>query len=167
MSGGVSGNWVLTRSDDADTGVELVGAFVFVEEGNNNSNTGWVQSTVPPITMDTSPINWTQFSGAGTYLAGNGLTLSGNTFSVNTSNKANVSGHSTKTTGFLSDKVVVISSGVNYQVLTSNGSGSTEAVWGAINLSSSQAVTSVLSTANGGTGSTSFLANSRPHRQWK
>lgn len=45
-------------------------------------NTGWVQTSTGVATIGTDPINFTQFSGAGTYLAGDGLTLTGNTFSV-------------------------------------------------------------------------------------
>lgn len=79
-----SGAW--TRSDDASTGSELVSAFVFVEEGTANADTGWVQTTNSPITLGSSNIVFAQFSGAGTYTAGNGLDLTGSTFSVNTGN---------------------------------------------------------------------------------
>jgi hypothetical protein len=68
-----------------DQSVEIDGGdFVFVTSGSTLDNTGWVQ-TETSVTVGTSNIIFTQFSGAGTYAAGNGLTLTGNTFSINTS----------------------------------------------------------------------------------
>jgi hypothetical protein len=73
-----------TRATDFDTATEVdSGDFVFVYSGTANASTGWVQ-TNKPATIGTDPIVFTQFSGAGTYLAGNGLTLTGNSFSINT-----------------------------------------------------------------------------------
>jgi hypothetical protein len=72
-----------TRATDFDTASEVdSGDFVFVYSGTVNSGTGWVQ-TNKPATIGTDAIAFTQFSGAGTYLAGTGLTLTGNTFSAN------------------------------------------------------------------------------------
>ena len=72
------------RATDFDTPTEIVpGDFTFVSGGSTYDNTGWVQ-TEKVTTVGTDPINFTQFSGAGTYSAGNGLTLTGNTFSINT-----------------------------------------------------------------------------------
>jgi hypothetical protein len=73
-----------TRAADFDTASEVdSGDFVFVYSGTANASTGWVQ-TNKPATIGTDAIVFTQFSGAGTYLAGNGLTLTGNSFSINT-----------------------------------------------------------------------------------
>ena len=73
-----------SRATDFDTAAEVdSGDFVFVYSGTVNASTGWVQ-TNRPATIGTDPITFTQFSGSGTYLAGNGLTLTGNTFSINT-----------------------------------------------------------------------------------
>lgn len=74
--------FVLTRTTDADTSAELDGAFVFIESGTVNGATGWIIVAPTTITVGTTAINWTQFSGAGTYLAGTGLTLTGSTFSI-------------------------------------------------------------------------------------
>jgi hypothetical protein len=72
-----------TRATDFDTASEVdSGDFVFVSSGTVNGSTGWVQ-TNKPATIGTDPIAFTQFSGAGTYVAGTGLTLTGNSFSVN------------------------------------------------------------------------------------
>ena len=70
------------RATDFDTATEVdSGDFVFVSSGNSYANTGWVQ-TLKPATIGTDAISFTQFSGAGTYLAGAGLTLTGNVFSA-------------------------------------------------------------------------------------
>jgi hypothetical protein len=77
-----TGGTVLTRATDFDTNVEIAsGDFTFVTSGTTYSNTGWVQ-TLPVTTVGTSPISFTQFSGAGTYTAGTGLTLTGTVFSI-------------------------------------------------------------------------------------
>lgn len=91
-----SGAWA--RSSDADTWAELVSAYTFVEEGATYADTGWVCTVNAGGTLGTTPITWSQFSGAGTYVAGTGLTLSGNTFSItNTAVTAGSYGAASKT----------------------------------------------------------------------
>lgn len=78
----VQASGAAVRATDFDTALEIKsGDFVFVSAGSTYANTGWVQ-TLTPATIGTDPISFTQFSGAGTYLAGAGLTLAGNTFSA-------------------------------------------------------------------------------------
>ena len=76
-----------SRSSDAngtpDTGELMPGTFTFVEEGTVNSDKGFVVSTNGTITIDATSIEWTQFSGAGSFEAGDGLSQSGNTINVN------------------------------------------------------------------------------------
>lgn len=56
--------WVLTRSTDADEDAEVTaGMFMFVEEGTVNSDQGWVMTTDNPITVDTTALSFSQFSG--------------------------------------------------------------------------------------------------------
>ncbi len=83
---------VLTRDPLFDSDAEIEGGdFVFVVTGTVNASTGWVQSNTVNI-IGTDAITWIQFSGAGTYMAGNGLTLTGTTFDVvGTSNRITVS----------------------------------------------------------------------------
>jgi len=71
-----------TRSTDMDTWAEVPSAFTFVETGSTQADTGWVCTSDPGGTLGTTAITWAQFSAAGTYTAGTGLTLSGNQFSI-------------------------------------------------------------------------------------
>lgn len=71
-----------TRTTDADTWNELVSAFVFVEQGATLGDTGWVCTADPGGTLGVTAVNFVQFSGAGTYTAGTGLTLTGTQFSI-------------------------------------------------------------------------------------
>jgi hypothetical protein len=77
-----TGGTVLTRATDFETPAEIAsGDFTFVANGTLYDNTGWVQIQ-PVTTVGTDPIVWQQFSGAGTYTAGTGLTLTGSQFSI-------------------------------------------------------------------------------------
>jgi len=75
---------VITRATDYNSVPEVeAGDFVFVTGGTLYDNTGWVQtSTVSAIGTTGNNIEFTQFSGAGTYTAGTGLTLTGSVFSI-------------------------------------------------------------------------------------
>jgi hypothetical protein len=73
---------VLTRATDFDTPPDVHGGdFVFVQYGTTQKATGWVQ-TQDTDTIGVSNIDFQQFAGAGTYLDGDGLLLTGNVFSV-------------------------------------------------------------------------------------
>jgi hypothetical protein len=70
-----------TRATDMDAWTEVPGAFVFVEIGTQ-ADTGWVCTSNQGGTLNSTAITFTQFSGAGTYSAGTGITLTGTTFSL-------------------------------------------------------------------------------------
>ena len=80
-----SNPWVLTRCGLCDEADEIPGSYVFVKRGTLYAGTGWVQIVSDPstFTVGTDSNLVTQFSDAGTYTAGTGLTLTGTEFSVN------------------------------------------------------------------------------------
>jgi len=78
----VAASGVWTRATDANTWAELISAFTFVQDGATLADTGWVCTVNAGGTLGVTAVTWSQFSGAGTYSAGTGLTLTGTTFSI-------------------------------------------------------------------------------------
>lgn len=78
----VAGSGVWARANDAMQGELTPNAFVFVEEGTVNANSGWTLTTTGTITVGTTPLTFVQFSGAGQINAGTGMTKTGNTLDV-------------------------------------------------------------------------------------
>ena len=78
----VASSTTWARSKDMDVWAEVPSAFTFIESGTTLADTGWVCTANQGGTIDVTAIPWSQFSGAGSYLAGTGLTLTGNTFSI-------------------------------------------------------------------------------------
>ena len=73
------------RSTDADTAAEITASFaVFVEEGTTNADSGWTLTNDGAVTVGTTALTFTQFTGLGQITAGTGLSKSGNTISVDT-----------------------------------------------------------------------------------
>jgi hypothetical protein len=70
-----------TRSPDADTYDEMVSAMVFVESGGL-AGAAFYCPIQPGGTLGVTAITWSNFSVAGTYFAGTGLSLAANTFSI-------------------------------------------------------------------------------------
>jgi hypothetical protein len=72
-----------TRSTDADVAAEITASFaVFVEEGTTNADSGWTLTNDGPVTVGTTALVFTQFTGLGQVTAGAGLTKTGNTINV-------------------------------------------------------------------------------------
>jgi hypothetical protein len=91
-----------SRAADFDTAAEVdSGDFIFVYSGTVNGGTGWVQVN-RPATIGTDAIAFTQFSGAGTYLGGAGMTLDGNTFNIGAGTGIQVNADTIENTGVLS-----------------------------------------------------------------
>jgi hypothetical protein len=87
------GNLTVQRSADADVSVDVTaGMFVFVAEGTAGADNGYVLTTNDAINLNTTGLTFTQFSGAGQIVAGDGLTKTGNTINaVGTANRISVS----------------------------------------------------------------------------
>lgn len=72
-----AGAW--SRSTDADSSSEVTpGMATFISEGAANADQQWVLTTDGPITLGTTALVFTQFSGAGQISVGDGLSKSGN-----------------------------------------------------------------------------------------
>lgn len=119
--GSVSTPWVLTRCSLCDESSEIPGKYFFVTGGTVNIDTGWVSSVADPDTfvVGTDAISFYQFSGAGAYTAGTGLTLTGNQFAM------------------AADQLLASQTGNSGKYLTTNG---TSASWATIDLSAYQTV---------------------------
>ena len=114
---------VITRATDYDSVPEVeAGDFMFVTGGTLYDNTGWVQtSTVTAIGTAGNTIDFAQFSGAGTYNAGTGLTLTGTTFSVNAS-QTQITSVGTLTGLSVNGNITAANITANTGVFTGNGS---------------------------------------------
>ena len=58
-----AGSW--TRALDMDTWAEVPGAYVFIQTGTTQADTGWVCTSNAGGTIGVTAITWAQFSGAG------------------------------------------------------------------------------------------------------
>jgi len=150
-TGSGSTNWVLTRATDNNTPAEMDAAAVFITDGTTQATTGWVQSTQDPITIGTTSILFSQFSGGSVFTFTSGLNTAGNVISVRTD------GVTTYIDGL--NNVAVDSSATAGQVLTSSGTHGTTATWSAVNLANANAVTGTLAVGNGGTGATTLTTH--------
>ena len=160
-----AGTW--SRSLDMDTWAEVPSSFVFIESGSTLADTGWVTTANAGGTIDVTPMPWVQFSGAGTYTAGTGLTLTGTQFSLTSPVTTSLGG--TGSTSALTQYGVVYGSttsamattaaGTSTQVLHGNASGAP--TFGAVSLTAD--VSGTLPVGNGGTGITSLTANYIPY----
>lgn len=177
--------WVLTRSTDADnhiTGQVHAGMFVFVGGGSTLGNSGWVEATVgtgsnEQTIIGTDSQTFTQFSGAGTYLAQTPLVLTGNTFSisglagygsgyqfVNMNSAGTALAYSTLTAGTgisvtnATGSVTIANTGVT-SVNVSGGTTGLTTSGGPVTTTGTITFAGTLNIANGGTGLTTTPAN--------
>jgi hypothetical protein len=131
-----AGAWA--RALDQDTWAEVPSAYVWVEQGTVNADSGWVCTSDQGGTLNTTAITWVQFTAAGAAIAGAGLTKTGNTIdAVGTANRILVN----------ADNIDIHGSYVGQASITTLGTV-TSGVWNG----------SAVPVANGGTGQTSAKA---------
>lgn len=129
---GANGTWA--RAVDQDTWAEIPSAYVWVEMGTTQADTGWTCTADPGGTLGTTAITWVQFSAAGSAIAGAGLTKTGNTIdAVGTANRITVA----------ADSIDISTSYVGQATITTLGTITT-GVWTGTSIA----------VANGGTGAT-------------
>jgi hypothetical protein len=125
--GSGSTNWVLTRSDDADTygvaGPDTLseGSTFFVQEGATGAGETYTCNTVGTITFGTTNITFAQVSSAQIYSAGTGLTLSGTQFSITNTGTAGTYGSASQVPVFVTNTQGQVTSVTNTAIAI-NGS---------------------------------------------
>jgi hypothetical protein len=126
--------YTLTRSTDADVYTELINASILITEGTTYGATTWVQAN--HYLTSFAAQDWVQFNAGEIYTAGNGLTLTGNAFSVvGTADRIAVSGSG----------VDIASTYVGQSSITTLGTVTT-GTWNG----------TTIGVANGGTGATTL-----------
>jgi len=89
----VQASGAAVRADDFNTSAKVTtGSFTFIAEGTTNGDQGFVLTTNDTITLGTTGLTFTQFSGTGQITAGDALSKSGNTLNVNVGTGIEVSG---------------------------------------------------------------------------
>ena len=123
----------LTRAADANSAAELKGAAVFVMEGTR-ADQAYTLVTDGAITVDTTALSWTQFTGLGQVVAGAGLTKTGNQMDIGgTADRITIN----------SDSVDIAATYVGQTSITTLGTIAT-GTWNG----------TTIAVANGGTGAT-------------
>lgn len=136
-----AGAW--TRTSSADVWSEFISAYVFIEQGTVNADTGWVCTVNAGGTLGTTNITWVQFSAAGQTSASNVNTLGTGVFKQKTGTNLEFRGinaASTKVTAVLNGTSNTIDIDVAEANLTLTNIGGT------------------LTVAKGGTGATTAAA---------
>lgn len=153
-------NWVLTRAFDNNTPAGMDNATLFVTNGTVNKNTAWTQTTADP-TIGTNNIVFVQNSGAGTYTAGTGLTLTGNVFSITNVGTAGTFGSATSvpvfTTNAQGQITAVTPTAITFPVTSVSGTGagiSVTPTTGAVVVSNTGVTSAVAGTGIGVSGAT-------------
>jgi hypothetical protein len=158
--------WVATRATDFDTaaaGEIANNAYFFVTNGTTNAGSSWVLSQLAAITVGTTALPFDLFASGLVYTGGTNIDVTGQVISLTGTVAATNGGTGTNTvtTGDLlygsgTNTWSKLPLGVAYKALIVNASG-TQVEWNAIPLNQTTAVSGVLGTANGGTGSSNGI----------
>jgi hypothetical protein len=128
------------RAEDMSDPAEFDGAAVYVKEGSTWQSTGWTQ-TATISSVGTDSVTWVQFSGAGTYVWGAGLSDTGNTINV-----------------LVDDSTIEVNGSDALQVKDA-AITSAKLATGAVDLTTDK-VTGTLPVSKGGTGASTLTAGS-------
>lgn len=147
LTGSASQKWKLIRATDADNNIPgqvAGGDTVYVEMGTTNGGAGFVLigTSGVGLTLGTSPIVWTQYTGVDVTTAGSGLSKSGNTLNVNVDGS---------TIQIIGDTLQLVNSSVTVNAGTGLGGGGSVTLGSGITLSN----TGVLS-FNSSTGAVTY-----------
>ena len=148
--------YTLARTADADAYAELVGASVYIMEGVTYGKTGWVQTN--HYLSSFSGQVWTQFSGAGAYVAGAGLTLTGTTFDVGAGNGISVTDNAVSIADSVAGNGLTFTAGVINVVGTANRISVTADAIDIASTYAGQASITTLGTITTGTWSANTIA---------
>ena len=107
-----SGAW--TRTTDMNTWAQVPGAYVFVEDGTTQADTGWVCTSNAGGTLGTTAITWAQFSGAGSGVSSITFGTTGLTPATTTTGAVTVGGTLTIANGGTNGTATPTSNGIVY-----------------------------------------------------
>ena len=129
-AGSTSAQYVMTRSSDADTYIEQstvgldAGSYFFTTGGTSNKGAAWVNTNSGVISFGSTAISFSLFSNWEVYTAGNGLSLTATTFSLDT--PVSVLNGGTGNSSAPTNGQLLIGNGSNFTLATlTQGSGVT------------------------------------------
>lgn len=117
-----AGAW--TRASDMNTWAQIPAAALFVQEGTVNGDVAFVCTSQPGGTLGSTAVTFVQFSAAGSYIAGNGISISGTTISANVDNSTiDFTGSQLEVkTGGITNTQINASAAIAYSKLNLSGS---------------------------------------------
>ena len=129
-AGSTSAQYVMTRSSDANTYIEQStvgldsGSYFFTTGGTSNKGAAWVNTNSGVISFGSTAISFSLFSNSQVYTAGNGLSLTATTFSLDT--PVSVLNGGTGNSSAPTNGQLLIGNGSNFTLATlTQGSGVT------------------------------------------
>jgi hypothetical protein len=155
--GSTVAQYVMTRSSDANTYIEQStvgldsGSYFFTTGGTNNKGAAWVNTNSGVITFGSTAITFSLFSNSQVYSAGNGLSLTATTFSLDT--PVTVLNGGTGQSSAPTNGQLLIGNGSNYTLstLTAGTAISVTNGTGSISIANTAPDQTVVLTSGGGT----------------
>lgn len=152
-AGSTSTQYVMTRSSDANTYIEQStvgldsGSYFFTTGGTSNKGSAWVNTNSGVISFGSTAISFSLFSNSQVYSAGNGLSLTATTFSLDT--PVSVLNGGTGNSSAPTNGQLLIGNGSNFTLTTlTQGSG--------VTITSGTGSITIAATGGGGGGSNAY-----------